>query len=338
MSSASVNLSNESPASSAPPSRPPTPVVHTAGRCPPHHYLASLTPEQQARFRPNPDVPTVGEEVFAIRAQIIDRVVEIFDRPTIPLSPRSAQNILDTEYDNSVTNKVANTVARGLVCTLLRREKEYKNTELDLRKDLRAVEVRLEKYEGDNEPPAGYQRNNRDHPSLVVPFADGLFRPAYWIKQLDDGKVAMLDKEGDHSNPYVTNIYSAPRFDDAHPFQPIPSWFRQLLTGPSALFDQLRDAASELDDWGVLADIIRFREQDDEIALLNARLDKYQAELDAVKLVRSITQSRLEAAQIHLQLGHMEALNRGHPLHRPRNGWKKKSGAPDFAAERGLSG
>src|SRR5260221_1823233 len=158
MSSPSFTLSNKPPASSAPPSRPPTPVVTTRGRCPPHHYLASLTPEQQARFRAHPDIPSVGEEVFTVRAQIIDRVVEIFDRPTIPLSPRSAQSILDTEHDDSVMNKVTDTVARGLVCTLLRREKESKNVELDLRKDLRAMEVRLEKYEGDNEPPEGNQR------------------------------------------------------------------------------------------------------------------------------------------------------------------------------------
>src|SRR5260221_6126485 len=123
MSSASVNLSNESPANSAPPSRPPTPVVTTVGRCPPYHYLAPLTSEQQVRFRANPDVPSVGEEVFAVRAQIIDRVIEIFDRPTIPLCPRSAQSILDTEHDGSVSNRVTDTVARGLVTTLLRAER-----------------------------------------------------------------------------------------------------------------------------------------------------------------------------------------------------------------------
>lgn len=204
-----------------------------------------------------------------------------------------------------------------MAATLIARESSYKNTEIEFCKDIRALEVCLEKYEATGIPPEGYQRNSSGHPSLLIPHNNGLFRPAYWIKQLNNGKAAMLDKEGDYAHPYITDIYSASRYDATHPYSPIPAWFRQLLAGPSVLFDQLRDAAADLDDWGVLADILRFRQQDDKLGQLYAIIEQRQAELDGLKLARSITQSRLEAAQVHLQLGELEGLNMGHPLFCP---------------------
>jgi len=279
---------------------------------------------------------TFPEHFRTTRQEIIEKVTEIFNRPTIALSPRSAGAILETHAGTEVEHRVNETVARGLVATLIKRETEWKAFEADLRQDHRTVEMRLERYEKPGAIPVGFERNHRDHPSLLIPYAEGLLRPAYWIKQLDNGKVAMLDKDGDHSHPYITDIYAAAKYDTNHPFVPMPLWFRHLLTGPAPLFDQLRDSAADLDDWGVLADVLRFREYDDDVARTQARIEQYQAEYDGLKLSRSLVQSQLEAAQAHTQMGHLEALHSGHPRARPHGAWRKRA-TPDTNFERGLS-
>jgi len=211
----------------------------------------------------------------------------------IALSPCTAQTILETHASTEVEQKVNETVARGLVATLIKRETEWKAFEADLRRNLRATEVRLERYEKPGTIPPGFKRNHRDHPSLLIPYAEGLLRPAYWVKQLDNGKVAMLDKNGDHSHPYITDVYAAAKYDTNHPFVPMPLWFRHLLTGPAPLFDQLCDSAADLDDWGppsqwgVLADVLRFREYDDDVARTQARIDCSVSEV-RFSLVRGI--------------------------------------------------
>ena len=145
----------------------------------------------------------------------------------------------------------------------------------------------------------------------------------------------MLDKNGDHNHPYITDVYAAPKYDTNHPFVPMPLWFRHLLTGPSPLFDQLRDLAADLDDWGVLANVLRFREYDDDVARTQACIEQYQTEYNTLKLGRSLIQSRLEAAQVHTQMGHLEALHSGHPRTRPHGAWRKRA-TPDTNFERGL--
>jgi hypothetical protein len=62
----------------------------------------------------------------------------------------------------------------------------------------------------------------------------------------------------------------------------MPGWFHQLLVSPSHLFNTLQGELANLDDWGVMADTMRFRHQDDELSALYAQQESVIAKIDVV--------------------------------------------------------
>jgi len=76
----------------------------------------SINPLPTIKGRPS----TFPEHFRTTQQEIIEKVVEIFNRPTIALSPRSAQAILEVHAGTAVEQKVNETVTRGLVTTLIK--------------------------------------------------------------------------------------------------------------------------------------------------------------------------------------------------------------------------
>jgi hypothetical protein len=267
---------------------------------------------------------------------------------TTPMSPRSAGGILHNPEALHLTTITA--IANGLLSTCRKRNREYAQDTDEYRRQISSLEREVAYLRRDIErgiregpddlperAPEGYIPNDERYPSLVVPAGNGLYRPAKWVKRLDDGRVAMLGSAfGPADEPHITEIFATPAPAHMRPLEPMPLWFRQLLSGPGTLFAQLRVEAADLDDWGILADIVRFRQHDDELGSLYARIDHLQNALDATKYARGLAQSRLEAAQVHKRLDYLEGHAGGHPLSRPRSAWKKRR-SEDVAAERGLS-
>ena len=62
-------------------------------------------------------------------------------------------------------------------------------------------------------------------------------------------------------SPHIVKIYAQP-CATAEPIEPLPMWLESILLGPSAAFNTLAEASRELDDWGIHADLLRFRELD----------------------------------------------------------------------------
>ena len=65
----------------------------------------------------------------------------------------------------------------------------------------------------------------------------------------------------DLDTPHIVKVYAQP-CATAEPIEPLPIWLESILLGPSAAFNTLAEAARELDDWGIHADLLRFRELD----------------------------------------------------------------------------
>jgi hypothetical protein len=108
----------------------------------------------------------------------------------------------------------------------------------------------------------------------------------------------------------------------------MPGWFCQLLVGPSHLFNTLRGELANLDDWGVVVDAMQFRHQDDELSTLYAQQESVITKIDVLRFVCTLTQSQLEAAQIHSKVEYLKGTTWGVAWHRsispPRGAWKKK--------------
>jgi len=279
-------------------------------------------------FIPNVIVAPTSSETH--RATIFE---EMHTNPAYqppPLSPWMILQALTNHPDEIGFIFVAN-IAKGLAATIEQHDQTHHLEKQQLQDHIRGMEDKIEHYENTfTHPPEGYVENNEHYPSLTIPIGNGLFWPAKWVKQLDSGQVAMLStQDGPTSKPIITEVYASPAFS-TNPIDPMPYWFHDLLTRPSPLFLVLRDAIADLDNWGILADVLRFRNLNEQVSKVHAEIAVLEAKLESIRLTRTLTQSRLEASQAHSQVGHLENFSPGHTVNIAQEGWKKRN--PSYAA------
>ena len=105
---------------------------------------------------------------------------------------------------------------------------------------------------------------------------------------------------------YVTELYTDPSYDFDGPVEALPSWFFFLLNGPTLSFHTLRSAVAELNNWGDIAEIERYRYLDDTKRELDAKLDQVRAQLYLAEERLQGCRHRIEAARISDKVGHLE--------------------------------
>jgi hypothetical protein len=83
--------------------------------------------------------------------------------------------------------------------------------------------------------PEGYEENNGRLPNFSIPVAEGMYREAKYIKQLEGGWVAgFTEEDGPHSTPHIIELFAAPSYTSANhgaegvkdPAEPMPTWFQ----------------------------------------------------------------------------------------------------------------
>ena len=97
--------------------------------------------------------------------------------------------------------------------------------------------------------PEGYIENNHCLPNFTIPIpgSNGLSNPAKWIKLMEDGQVAGYSEvQGPSDPPTITDMYLHPSYHSTDPCEPMPCWFRCMLTGDPAQYYTLREA---LESW-----------------------------------------------------------------------------------------
>ena len=238
-----------------------------------------------------------------------------------PVSPRTVDSILRNGQDIDATTLRG--IAGGLVHTIKERELGYHGRQLQYQSRIDELEDRIKRYQDTFEtPPEGYVENNDRIPNFLIPYGDGLFLPAKWVKQLNDGCVAgYSSRDGPTDSPFITEPYAAPSFDYEEPATPLALWYTHLLTGTSAKFMALRNATADLDDWGLLGEVLRFHELDDHIQSRQAHMRVIEQEIDAIREAREMCKFRLEAARADKRVSNLQRLSdREGP---ERSGWKK---------------
>ena len=206
--------------------------------------------------------------------------------PNLPLSPRSATNVLSNIPNLSPELQ---TLANGLLLTIQSRdalhslEKEtLANGRKKLEDKIASLKDELRQYHKDPECPDGFQDNNK-RVNTSIPVGASFSMPAKWVCQCEDGRVELLMGEDHDKMPFVTKLYAQPSYDIEGPVEALPSWFFQLLNGPTPSVHTLHDAVAKLDNWNEFAEIQRFRYLDDERRQLDKRLSQVRAELDLVE-------------------------------------------------------
>ena len=107
--------------------------------------------------------------------------------------------------------------------------------------------------------------------------------------------------------PHIVKIYAQP-CASAEPIEPLPIWLESILLGPSAAFNTLAEATRELDDWGIHADLLRFRELNASWQEAEGEEHKWEAHANAFALAKNLCKSHLEVAHCAYQLGAFENL------------------------------
>jgi hypothetical protein len=244
----------------------------------------------------------------------------VAEAPTLPISPRSAANILH-QAPNDVHTIMD--VAQGLIATVRSREEQFKrDLQAERQRHIRYMDehrVEAEEMEQENarlvarveelspteKCPEGYEQNRDGRaPQLVIPTEKGGCQPAWWVKRLADGKVAGLPKEYTIDDaPFVQDIYATPVAPNPHdrewePVLPLPPWVLQLLKGPTAFFNTIIDEVNDKSDWGMWAEVERYRTLEHTRRDQELRLADLQGELQTVRHAQELCAGRLERARL----------------------------------------
>ena len=228
-----------------------------------------------------------------------------------PISPRSAANILDSS--TYLDPDTLQGIAKALLKTIKQREANHAAKVSELNARIVRLEDLVKTHTNTFQHcPEGYVLNTK-YPGLTINIGNGLQRKVKWVKQLEQGTVACFtedDSPGD--TPHIIKVYAQP-CATAEPIEPLPIWLESILLGLSAAFNTLTKAARELDDWGIHADLLRFRELDASWQKAEGEERKWEARANAFALAKNLCKSHLEAAHCVYQLGAFENLG---PIHR----------------------
>ena len=273
-------------------------------------------------------VPSPAMSDYSVNASVESPTGSRPASPPSCYSPRTVENIFAGNSD--IDNGTLRDIATGLVQTVKNREEVHRFAVLAFEDKIKRLESAIEGYaETYERAPEGYVRNTM-YPDLKIPHGKGAYSEAYWVTPAHDGYVqAYSQEQGPLDTPYSLPIYARPIYS-SEPIEPIPAWFHQLLVGTPAVYANFTKAAHQLDDWGVAADIARYRKLDDDLSCINAEIERLEAEAGAARIAKTICEGRLELARAPKQLAHMECL--ATPFVRQRNeqlavrgGWKKSA-------------
>src|SRR6266446_253571 len=233
--------------------------------------LEEFPPPQPGAFLSHPRVP---------------RLVTPAPRAPVPAGPATATNhllALGQMSPQSVHSTIAShdlpadtyrSIINGLVVTseahthryhqdLASQEADHKKKLDDCEETIEFLEAHLTGYiDTFSQPPDRYVENGR-LTTFTIPCGGGLSNPAKWVKKLNDGRVAGYSaQDGPLDLPHMCEIYASPKYT-ADPAEPLPHWIHETLQGSAPAYTAFLDAVKATDDWGLEADIMRFRALDE---------------------------------------------------------------------------
>ena len=104
---------------------------------------------------------------------------------------------------------------------------------------------------------------------------------------------------GEGTKIYTTTLKALPatQSDSASPPEPLPEWFLNLLYATEANFGVLLAGARDLDDWGLTADLARYRATSNRINSLYAAQEGIDTSIATCREGQDLTLHHLCAAQ-----------------------------------------
>jgi hypothetical protein len=111
-----------------------------------------------------------------------------------------------------------------------------------------------------------------------------------------------------YSLPLYATTYRTPVDDNSYPQEPLPEWFRDLMHATEPSFHTLLQGARILEDWGVTADIARYRATSERLRDLATAKEGIDAALTAQRETLDLVTFRLGSARAAEQLSRYQNL------------------------------
>ena len=210
-----------------------------------------------------------------------------------PLSPTSIQNVL-TATPNPTPDQYKS-IINGLTAMIRIRDDVHREKVEGLEADIANLQQQVDDdRDGLAKCLPGYEENNGRLPNFTIPLDDGTERFACFIKQLDDGRVAgMHSGAKSEEDACIIELYTSPNYLSDKPLKPLPTWLRHRLWGDRSTYAILEDAINDLNDWGLLTDVHRYRQFDQDNAYLVQKLELLEAERESIVKNRALIEDCL---------------------------------------------
>jgi hypothetical protein len=227
-----------------------------------------------------------------------------------PLSPRSALAVLQafgTGGDVENLRRVAQITASSLTTRTVAYEAriaalQTENDRLRTRTAPTPVQHRTSVC------PQGFLPNGGRLPHLYVPY-NGHRAPARYIRASPGDASSAEGTMGEPgSEVYAFELYATEypppsEEDERPPPEPLPEWFRDLCHTTFPHYRALLDGSRGLEDWGLTADIARYRATSERIRDLYAAQEGIEASLTGLQESLDLVAFRLGSAQAGERLG-----------------------------------
>jgi hypothetical protein len=179
-----------------------------------------------------------------------------------PQSPNSTLNILE---GTDISPGNLRQVAKNLAATLIDRTAAYNALTAELKDEnarLRAQAAPTPVTFRNFERPIDFVNNEGRLPTFIIPHLGHRARARYVrISPFDPtyAEGTMGGLTGDDGEVYTHPLHALPyrprEGEENFPREPLPEWFRELLTGTDDIFALFIDGGKELADWGIAADM-----------------------------------------------------------------------------------
>jgi hypothetical protein len=140
----------------------------------------------------------------------------------------------------------------------------------------------------------------------------------------DDGEV--------YNHPLYALPYHPHEGEENFPCEPLPEWFRELLGGTDDVFALFINRGKKLTDWGVAADMARYRANYERIRELYATRESIDASIEtcrgnldlaANRLATAHTADHLPAFRFLANWSYCTHGDEGRPLHQMHHGTRR---------------
>jgi hypothetical protein len=166
----------------------------------------------------------------------------------------------------------------------------------------------------DTQPPTphGFITNGGRLPHFTIPH-QGHKATARYIRVCPSDPTTAQGTMGRPQDPvYCHSLYAitywTPVDDDSYPQEPLPEWFRDLIHATEPCFRTLLQGARILEDWGVTADIARYRATSERLRDLAAAREGIDAALTAQRETLDLVTFRLGSARAAERLSRYQNL------------------------------